>query len=113
VDTTATRGPVTGQKELNQRGNVLGPRPKRRHLDRDDIESIEEILPEFLLADGRGEVAVCRRNHPNVDPHRRAPSHALETSLLERAEELRLQGGGQVADFVQEKRAPVRNLKPS
>ena len=59
----------------------------------------------------RLQVAVGRGDHAHVDVQRRRAADALEGLLLERAQDLRLQRQRQIADFVEEQRAAMRQLE--
>ena len=50
----------------DQRGHVLQPLAQRRHLDRHDVQPVEQILPEPALRDLPLEILVGRREHPDV-----------------------------------------------
>src|SRR5262249_1832204 len=51
----------------------------RRHT----IEPLVQILPEAALGNGLIQVAVRRRNNPNIDRNREDPPDPLELALLE------------------------------
>ena len=70
-----------------------------------------EILAELPRRHRRLQVPVRRRDDAHVDLQRRRAADALEPLLLERAQNLRLQRQRQIADFVEEQRAAVRQLE--
>jgi hypothetical protein len=56
------------------------------------------------------QVAVGRGDHADVDPRRPGLAHAPDLTLLQHAQELRLQVEGQLADLVEEERPTVGRL---
>ena len=96
---------------LAEQGNVGGPLAQRRQGDGEDVEPVVEILAKRAIADLALEIAVRRRDHPDVDLHRVGPAHALELALLQHAQELDLDLERHVADLVEEQRPAVRQLE--
>jgi len=84
---------------------------QRRHLDRDDVEPVVEVLAEMPGLDHRRQVAIGRRDQPHVDPQRSRAAQALELVLLQDAQDLRLRARAHVADLVEEQGAAVRLLE--
>src|SRR6266849_5340510 len=74
-------------------------------MEVDDIEPIEQVLPELPFLHQRRKLFVRGSNYANVHFHRRALPHPPDLALLDRAQQLRLNLGSKVADFVEEKRA--------
>ena len=50
----------------NQHRDVFAPVAKRRYGDREHVEPIEQILPEFLLDCQRRKIAVGCGNQSNI-----------------------------------------------
>ena len=86
---------------------------QRRHLNRKDVETIEEVGPERAAAHVFVQVPVGRRNHPDVDLRRLRRAEPLELLLLQDAQQLHLDVGRQLPDFVEENRPVVRELEPA
>ena len=104
--------PHPGDEMLDQRRDVFLPLAKRRHDQVDDVEAIEEILAEQALRDHLAQVAVGRRDGPDVD----AAAGAVGADLLDFAgfqepEEQPLHAQRHLADFVHEDRALVGDLQ--
>src|SRR5206468_9403198 len=70
-----------------------------------------EILTKRAFPDERLEVSVRRHDHARIDDDRTLAADAFELAFLQQPEELRLHGGGHVADLVEEERAAVRLLE--
>ena len=93
------------QKELGEQDHVLAARPQRRQLERHDIEPVIQVFAEQpLLYRGR-EVGVGRGDDAHVDGPTDRRAEALHALLIERAQQLALQLGGEVVDLVEEQRA--------
>ena len=60
-----TRGELTGEMAGDQR-DVARPLAQRRQLDREDLQTVEEIGAELPRRDHRGEIPVRRRDQPDV-----------------------------------------------
>ena len=98
-----------GTESLGKERNILDPVAERRQDDLEDVEPIEEILAERSRGDGSGKVSVRRADHSHVGPARVRVADAFVFAILEKPEQFRLEGGGQVANLVEEKRPSVRN----
>src|SRR5262245_66537881 len=83
------------------RRDVVLAGPERRHLDRDDVEAVVEVLPEAALTDERREITVGRGNDAHVDLDGVLAADPLEGLLLERAQDLCLGLEAHVADLVE------------
>ena len=91
----------------DQLGDILAPLAERRHPDREDIEAVVEVLAEGAGLDQVDEAAVGRRDQPEVDADRPPCADRVDLAVLERAEQLDLHLGRQLADLVEEERAAV------
>src|SRR6202158_4979691 len=74
-------------------------------MEVDDIEPIEQVLPELPFLHQIRQLFVRGSNDANVHFDRRALPHPSDFPLLDRAQQLRLNLGSKVADFIEEKRA--------
>src|SRR5581483_11077732 len=95
----------------HEHGHVLGALAEGRDLDREDVESVEEVGAEAALLDHALERAVRRGDDAHVDGDFALATDALELALLEDAEELDLRGARQLADLVEQERAAVGALE--
>jgi len=98
------------QRELH---DIRPPLPQRRDLDGDHLEAIVEVLAEMPLRHILLQVTVGGGNHADADLYCAGPSHALELTLLENAQEKDLGGMRDVTDFVQKDRASVGKFEPA
>ena len=110
-------GPGHGAREpvrqvLREQRDVVAPLAQRRERDREDIQSIVEIVPESILPDFVRQITIGGGNDPHVDVHRARAAQSLELSLLQNAQQLWLQLDRKVADFVQEQRPSMSELEP-
>src|SRR5438128_2616044 len=96
---------------LDERGNVLSPLAQRRHVDRDHVEPVVEILTERARPDGGFQIYFRRRQDSHVDRHRPHAAQPLDLALLQDAQQLRRKVEPQGADLVEEHGAPVGQLE--
>src|SRR5437764_1346919 len=69
---------------LDQLRHVGPASAQRRHLDRHDVEAVEEILPETARGDFGAQVLVGGGDDPHVHRQRLDRSDAGDDALLER-----------------------------
>jgi len=74
------------QQVIDQGSDVLRPFPQRRDIDLQHLQSVEQILPEALLADLLQEVAMRGRDHADVDGDRLFTADSSDLAFLEHAE---------------------------
>src|SRR5690606_24282601 len=79
-------------------------------LDLDDADPIVEVLAEPSFRDEALEISVRRTDDTHDGGHRLASADPLERSLLEEPKELALHVVREIADLVEEERAPLREL---
>ncbi len=96
---------------VGQEKDVRPALPERRNKKAEDVQPVVKVFPERAFRQRLFEVDVRGGDQPDVDPHRFDPAEALEFPLLENAEELDLRRGGEVAHFVEEQGAAVRQLE--
>ena len=91
--------------------NVLHALPQRGHLDRHDVEAIEQVFAELALRDQALEIPVRGRDHAHVHGDVGVPAHPSEGARFEDAQQLRLELRGHLSDFVQQQRPAIRELE--
>ena len=109
------RSPDSAQNSLHelarQDRDVLAALAQRRHVERDHVEPVVEILAEAARGDLLLEILVGRGDHAHVDLDRLGAADALEAVLLQDAQHLGLRHQAHVGDLVEEDRAAVRELE--
>src|SRR5580765_3716284 len=98
-------------KIFHQQSNILSSFPKRRNLNRKNLESIKQITPEGPAGRGCVQVTIRGGDDTNVDPDRLGASDPLEFPFLKDSQERDLSVRGQFAHFVQENRSAGGQFK--
>ena len=99
------------RKKFGERGNIFLVVAQRRNVDGDDVQAVVEILAERAFFERGAQVAIGGGDQAHVHFERFRSAEALEFALLQNAQKLHLNRGGNVADFVEEKRALVGQLE--
>ena len=94
---------------LREQEDVTPPGAKRRDVDPDDVDSIEEVLSKAALFDFRLEVAVGRGEDARIEGRLHVAAYGPYRALLESSKELRLHARGHLANLV-EKEGALRRL---
>src|SRR5207248_9244791 len=89
-------------EEIGQWIDVVFPRAERRNRDGKNIHAEKKIFAEAAALHVVGQIAIRRADDAHVDFDRRRAADPLEASLLQNAQQLRLHGGAEVADLVEE-----------
>src|SRR6516162_7780121 len=80
-------------------------------MNGDHVQPEVEVLPEASRLDRRFKVLVGRGHDAHIGANGARSAEALELLVLENAQELRLGGGGHVADLIQEECSAVGLLE--
>src|SRR5579863_8745883 len=99
------------EEVFEQQENVVAPFPERRKLDRESVQAVIEVLPEFPLAHHFLEVSVGGGNHAHVSLDRLIAADPLELLLLQDAQDLALQKRGHIPHFVEKDRSSCALLE--
>ena len=102
---------MLGQQISDQRFQIVGPFAERRDAHFDDVDPIQQIVAEASFSDQRGQITMRGGDDPYVGRHRRRSPDRMHFLLLQDAQELSLQGRRHVADFVEEDRPALSQLK--
>ena len=86
---------------------------QRGDLNGNDVEAEEKVLAKFLALDAFLEAAVGGGDDAHVHFDGAIAAHAFEFPLLQDAQQLGLDLGGDFADFVQQDGAAVGQLEPA
>src|SRR5262249_44472985 len=100
-------------EKVSERVDVFFSRTQGRNRHGEDIHAKEEVFAKASALHVVGEIAIRRADHAHVDIDRRRAADPLEAALLQNAQKLRLHGGAEVADLVEENRAGVGELELS
>ena len=96
---------------LREEPDVSGALAQRRHLEREDGESIVEVAAEAALCNCLEEIAVRGRDDTHVGRQRDRAADPFELALLEHAQQEHLRLHGQLADLVEEEGSAGRELE--
>ena len=99
------------EEKIRQRGNIFFVFAQRRNVDGDHIQAIVQILAERAFFERGAQIAIRGGDQTHVDFERFGAAEALEFAFLQDAQQLHLNRGRNVADFVEEKRAFVGEFK--
>ena len=97
----------------DQERNVLRAFAQGRDTQRENIQAIIKVGPEFPGGDHARQIAAGRRHYSHIDPHGLTAANAFEFLLLQHAQQLGLQLKGNVSDFVEKQRAAMGHLEAS
>src|SRR5207245_4734453 len=89
-----------GDEVPDQRRNIFAPFSQGRQRNRQDIEPVVEIPAEFATLARPLEVPIRCRNYTNIDENGVAPSKPVDFSLLERAQQFRLNTTLHLSDLI-------------
>src|SRR5688500_17958380 len=84
---------------------ILAALSQRRQRDREDVQSLEQVLTEPAVPYHVGKRPVRRRDKTNIDVDLVHGANAPDLPLLEDAQELRLSRGRQLANLIEKQRA--------
>lgn len=80
-------------------------------MDREDVETIEEIGSEAPLPGFLRQVTIGRSDDADIDREGTGATNALELSFLQDTQELGLEIQRQLPNLIQEERAPIGQLE--
>src|SRR5688500_8650834 len=96
------------QKMLAQQHDVLSALAQRRWTELDDVQAVEQILTELIVADGLNNVAIGSGDEPHVHAQFLVAAHASERSIFEEAQQLGLERTAHIPDLVEKDRSSIR-----
>ena len=99
------------QKRVNQERNVGFSLPQRRELHLHNVEAEIQVLAESPGSNARFQIPVCRGDHARADADPLVGPDRLDFTFLQGPQNLGLQVDGQVADFIEKKRAFPRGFE--
>src|SRR5204863_3355949 len=96
---------------LDQLENVIAPLAQRRDRQRNNLQSEVEIFAERSFPHGALEIVVRGGDNAYVGANDAVTADALDFFRLDRAQQLRLCVGAEIADFVKKQRSMMRQLE--
>src|SRR3972149_4670121 len=75
------------EEVVAERWRLPPPLPQGRQEEGEDVQAVEEVLPEPALPHIRGEIVVGGGDHPRVHAERLRAPHAPDLPVLEGAQE--------------------------
>jgi hypothetical protein len=98
-------------KKRDELWNIRRAFAQRRHAERENVQSIEEIRAKATVSDSLFQITVGRGDDQDVDPDGTAAAYWLELLLLQDAQQLDLVFERQFTDFIEEDGATVGEFK--
>ena len=98
---------------VEQQRDVLAALTQGGHLDGQHAQTVIQVRPELGFRRPVAQVAVGRRDDPDVHPARDRAADPLVLALLQHAEQLGLERRRDFGHFVQQQRAAVRQFETS
>ena len=99
------------EKTRGENPNVAGTFAQGRRQQGHDIDAVIKIGAEIALRDGFLEIAIGGADDAHIDFERLGPADALKFALLQHAQQLGLERGGDFADLVEEQGAAMRQFE--
>jgi len=96
------------QQQHGERQDVLTALAQGRELDREHVETVEQVLAEASGRDLFSQATIRRGEHADIERHRRTGAEPLHLTLLQHAQQLGLQADGHLRDLVEQQRAALR-----
>lgn len=103
--------PVEFQKAPGQQQHVVALLAQRRDRNRIHRQPVVQVRTKRSVAHMLAQTSVGGRDHAHVHPPRPVGPKALDLAVLQRAQQLGLDGQWQLTHFVQEQRAALCRLE--
>jgi hypothetical protein len=97
-----------GQEVLSERRDVAWTLAKRRHENRQNIQTKVKVLSKTTFADEGGKIAMRRREDADVDEMRAVAADWAYLAGLKDPQKLGLHAHRHVADFIEKNRSTGR-----
>jgi hypothetical protein len=85
--------------------------PQSRRIQGQNIQPVIQVFPKPARFNFRLQISVGSCHNPNINRHRLEPANRVNRALLQNSQKLDLHVERQVANFIQENGAAVRQLK--
>src|SRR5260370_23496238 len=91
--------------------NIRFSLAERWQRNRENIQTIVQILSEFTVTDHLPQISIGRRDDTHIDARGTSAAYGLELALLEDAKQLGLKLPCHVSDFIKKQLASARRPK--
>jgi hypothetical protein len=102
---------VAIEEVLYQEGNVLCSLAQGRHVNWKNVQPVEQVAPKPPVGDGRLQVAIRRRNHPNICADGSRSADTLKLAFLENTQQSDLGFPRKLSHFIEEDRTSSREFE--
>ena len=112
-DTNARAAGARGEEleeAMRQESDVLSSLPQLWNFNRDDVQTVEQVLPECSLLDQVCEVLIRGGDDADVHFDVLGSTHPANDVILKEAQQFHLEQGAHLRHFIQEHRAAPGRL---
>src|SRR5579862_310165 len=95
---------------IRQQQYVLAAVTQGGQADLNDVQSVEEVFSKLVFGYGLDDVPVCSGNQPDVHLQFLRTSDPRESAILQKTQQLGLQGTAHIGNFVEENGAAISFL---
>src|SRR6185436_7688787 len=101
------------EEELDQHREISLALAQQRQAQVENVDAVEEILAEQSQRHVLAQVAMRRRDQPDIDLDRNVRSQRFDRSILEDAQQLGLRRRRQLGDLVEKQSSAVGRAEAS
>src|SRR5450830_1067791 len=101
------------EEAVGQGQDVFAAFAQRRQVQGDDVEAVQQVFAEAAVAHHVFEIQVGGRKDAYIGAPGDRVAYALVFLVLDKTQQLGLQGEGKIADLVEKQRAAVRLVNPA
>jgi hypothetical protein len=98
---------------FDQHRNVFSSFPQRRHINRENVETVEEIAARRGRLDGRLQITVGSSYHADICLDGSSSADALKLVFLQKTQQSDLSLDGKLTDFIEEDRGSFCKFEPA
>src|SRR2546422_8978640 len=99
------------QEIIDQYRNVLAALAQGRHIDRQDIDAIVEVVAKASIANHGAQIAIRGRNDANIYRDLVSSAHAANSPFLQSAQKLCLHTDVKLGNLVEKERATIGDFE--
>src|SRR5215469_3657846 len=111
ADVFASFSGKTGNEVLHQNGNIFCAFSERRDVDREDLESVEQILSKCPCSNRFLQIAVSRCQDTHIHPNWFIAADTLELPFLQNAQQGNLRLERQFSNLIEKDGTPLCQLE--